>query len=470
MIDDLVYKIIKFVGNYPKDKLMDKIAKIYPACSSTDAEKAIDDLFMAREKHNVFSLNRPSARGGYQAPSLDSLKERYGTSKIGQLVLEIAQGCNLRCNYCAFSGKYRFSRTHSTKQMTLDIAKKAVDFYLQRHEKKNGICISFYGGEPLLGFPIIEGIIAHINHSDAASESHNIRLCTNGVLLNQYLEFFIENNIHLQVSLDGPSFYHDKHRVNKGGKGSFESIYNNLSEIYSRDQEYYRKNVSFICTIAPSANLLELNDFFLNDRLVKNNIVTVGYVDSHDTTFFSDCEYNDDQENEFKILRRTFLRNKRRRDPGKTFMDLLLNKDYLTIFKRPIYEKPEKLFSVQGPCDIGLRKLFIDSRGTFHMCEKINNSFPIGNVDIGYDLCAISNIYEKYFRLINQKDCLNCWANRFCSICFANCGKGGSFSLSDRDKYCKHTKKATYANMVTFIKLMTKYPHVIEEWQNTTVI
>lgn len=74
----------------------------------------------------------------------DDKDEFYNISSI---ILLVAQDCNLRCSYCyADEGKY-----HDCGRMSIETAKRAVDFLIEKSkEEKIGIC--FFGGEPLLNY------------------------------------------------------------------------------------------------------------------------------------------------------------------------------------------------------------------------------------------------------------------------------------------------------------------------------
>ena len=65
--------------------------------------------------------------------------------KIGQLILQVTQRCNLHCEYCVYSGNYE-TRNHTNKKMSLSIAKKAIDFFQEHSTDQNNVTIGFYGG------------------------------------------------------------------------------------------------------------------------------------------------------------------------------------------------------------------------------------------------------------------------------------------------------------------------------------
>lgn len=51
-------------------------------------------------------------------PATDYLSYYYKT-KLNFLILQVTQNCNLRCEYCVYSGNYR-TRSHNNKRMSLN--------------------------------------------------------------------------------------------------------------------------------------------------------------------------------------------------------------------------------------------------------------------------------------------------------------------------------------------------------------
>ena len=86
------------------------------------------------EKAN-HTLRRYQALGMFQPNQIESLKHPETdylpyliNHRLGQLVLQVTQQCNLRCEYCIYSGIYNDHRQHQSSFMTYDIAKRAIDF------------------------------------------------------------------------------------------------------------------------------------------------------------------------------------------------------------------------------------------------------------------------------------------------------------------------------------------------------
>ena len=92
----------------------------------------------------------------------------------------MTQQCNLRCEYCAYSGIYD-NRTHSNKRMSFETAKKSIDFFLDHSRDSESIAFGFYGGEPLLEASLIEKCIDYINKNVEGKEVNykGLKQCTN---------------------------------------------------------------------------------------------------------------------------------------------------------------------------------------------------------------------------------------------------------------------------------------------------
>ena len=127
--------------------------------------------------------------------------------------------CNFRCSYC-----YQEKRNGSLNFPTLA---RTIDFF---HPFFAQECIlSFYGGEPLLVFDLIQRAVKHVDGLPT-EQRRKIRfsLTTNGSLLNEKtLEFLAEHEFSLVLSFDGLA--QDFTRK----KGSFDSLLPVIARILS---------------------------------------------------------------------------------------------------------------------------------------------------------------------------------------------------------------------------------------------
>lgn len=127
------------------------------------------------------------------------------------LTLQVTQQCNLRCEYCAYSGMYE-NRVHTNKKMDFEMAKKAIDFFIEHSRESKDIIVGFYGGEPLLMFPLIKQCVEYIE-SIVEGKKISYAMTTNGTLLNdEVADFLAEHEVILSISLDGSKEEHNLHR------------------------------------------------------------------------------------------------------------------------------------------------------------------------------------------------------------------------------------------------------------------
>ncbi|MBU1558048.1 radical SAM protein [Patescibacteria group bacterium] len=179
------------------------------------------------------------------------------------LYLILTDQCNLRCSYCFINNN--MPENHKRKDMTLDVAKKAVDIYFSNlsfnlpvHEKYDKT-ILFYGGEPLLKFNLIKEVVAYTKsqYGDVLSsmgEKFSFLLITNGTLISQEVADFLSENkeVSIAVSLDGEKISHDKERKTISGEGTFDDVVKGLRVLKESSCD-----VAVSCTISES-NIDEL--------------------------------------------------------------------------------------------------------------------------------------------------------------------------------------------------------------------
>ncbi len=127
--------------------------------------------------------------------------------------------CNFDCPYC-FEGKNK-----NLPPMSDEVIDHLVQFMEVNKAKEIGI--NWFGGEPLLAFPIIKKICQEL---EARQIKYTSSMVTNGSLLRHEVVDEIDS-LHLrrlQISLDGVGEEHDRRRSFKDGRPSFQVIMDNL--------------------------------------------------------------------------------------------------------------------------------------------------------------------------------------------------------------------------------------------------
>lgn len=156
-------------------------------------------------------MARPSRPGRPPAP------------RINKLVLEVAEPCNLRCQYC-----YARPRTHgggAARLMDPAAARQIVRRFLAGRE--SCALVQFFGGEPTLNLAAIEAAMeeAHALVEEGSLEAvPRFAVVTNGVFRDpgRTLELLARHEVEVTVSLDGPASLHDALRPQADGAPTFD--------------------------------------------------------------------------------------------------------------------------------------------------------------------------------------------------------------------------------------------------------
>ena len=210
-----------------------------------DATTLIDCLSAGAVPHDQL-IHNLTARGVAPQDAPELVEEMYGSqaivtakSVIGPvqnppadfplqtLVLNLTNQCNLSCTYCYEFGEDKVATPEGKpKFMDMGTAKTSVDLLLNESVGRNGVHITFFGGETLMNFPLLQGVVAYANQQAAAqSRTIDFSLTTNATLLTPaIIQFLSDNQIGVTVSMDGPPELHDKLRVFANGRGSYDII------------------------------------------------------------------------------------------------------------------------------------------------------------------------------------------------------------------------------------------------------
>jgi len=103
--------------------------------------------------------------------------------KVPKITLQVTQDCNLRCKYCIYSEEHsQGQRSHSTKTMSWESAKRAIDFLREHSVDSPNVNVGLYGGEPLLEFDLVKKIVEYSKECFEGKEL-TFNMTTNGTLL-----------------------------------------------------------------------------------------------------------------------------------------------------------------------------------------------------------------------------------------------------------------------------------------------
>ncbi|HHX75167.1 MAG TPA: thioether cross-link-forming SCIFF peptide maturase, partial [Firmicutes bacterium] len=171
---------------------------------------------------------------------------------VKALCLHLAHDCNLRCRYC-FAGTGNYGGVRGL--MPAEVAKAAVDFLLAAGGGRRHLEIDFFGGEPLLNFPVLqETVVYGRQKAEAQGKTIKFTVTTNAYNVSEEIKDYLNREeMSIVLSLDGRREVHDRMRVTPAGRGSWEKVLQNCREIvagrngdnYYLRGTYTRHNLDF---------------------------------------------------------------------------------------------------------------------------------------------------------------------------------------------------------------------------------
>ena len=180
--DEITYQVL---GIYKGDNRDDVFEKLSPEFEKEELRDVLDDL------------DDLIAEGSLYAPmSKDYTMVIEDRPIIKALCINIAHDCNLRCKYC-FAGQGGYGQWRML--MSFDVARRAVDFLLAHSGHRKHCELDFFGGEPLLNWPVVKQTVEYVRRQERKHDKKiKMSLTTNGMLLDEEkVKYLTDNHISL---------------------------------------------------------------------------------------------------------------------------------------------------------------------------------------------------------------------------------------------------------------------------------
>lgn len=147
---------------------------------------------------------------------------RYGTGSLG-LGIMLTLDCNFACPYCY--------QPRVDKWMSHELQRGLVRYVNKMMESKHRLVIEWFGGEPLLGIAEIRELSERFLQICEKNRAHYAAsITTNGYLLSEQIarELSQLGVRNAQVTIDGPPDIHNRRRILRDGRPTFDTILRNL--------------------------------------------------------------------------------------------------------------------------------------------------------------------------------------------------------------------------------------------------
>jgi uncharacterized protein len=302
--------------------------------------------------------------------------------------------------------------------MTLDTAKKAVDFMVNNFKKaeelgygQKEINLTYFGGEPTLCWDsIIIPLTKYIkeNYKDIFS----LNMTTNGTLLNEErIKFLKDNEIHILLSCDGPPEVQDYNRPCRNGEKSSELV---------------EKNIPLILEAFPHTTFRATINQDNCDKLFDSYVYAIrqGFTNAF---FCPNCRESWSAENIEKLkkeVHKIFTYMALSYSNDSTVMRFVpIDRIFNTILTRDLEiftNQPMNIDTTRNPyrCGLGSGSASISYDGKIFGCQEqdsrdTNDYFYIGDIFTGIDIEKHSKILKDY----QEKGIMKCEKEEKCEEC-----------------------------------------------------
>ncbi len=362
--------------------------------------------------------------------------------KVVTMCIHVSTKCNLKCRYC-------FRKENNNESININDIKRFIDCVLQVYPRADRYNVDMSGdAEPLLNPNLVFSIAQYCKQlSDRLNRSVIPLLVTNGTLLSENIVHKLQDaGILFGISLDGDIVSHDKNRVFPDGRGSFNLIKQNISNI--NNKKYVGAAITY-----SGGDLL--NDFLVAFDLLPTVSIKPTRFTNEDFDVDLICKG-------YKRLIE-FILIKTLENKTDYLFSLINGDDYFGKFLKRIVLRS----AVYGRCDAGIGRFSLASDKKIYFCPPAVG-IPdgcLGDLDNG----------------IPYKEIVNMWGrqqNSLCSKCFAYSACGGeckivSYNLYGNfdnidNKMC-YIKRYLFALAVCFITVLRQKDVTLYKWLKKAV-
>src|SRR6266852_8672097 len=373
-----------------------------------DLARQLSALFPAEEvQETVSELMRARAIGETGVPDEPPRRQMPPQNfPLTTMVLNVTNQCNLACTYCYEYGEDKIVDTENGKKakfMTEQTARESVDFMLREAGSNRTAHLTFFGGETLMNFPVLESTIRYARERAAEmGKEVDFSLTTNATLLRpEIVEFLAENRVGVTISIDGPKEMQDQFRVFSNGKGSYDIVAPKIRELLRR-----HRSRPIGARVTLTSQTLDIRKIFrhLTEEIGFWEVGFAPVTTSPNRKYAIADEGFDAMLGQFQALAAEFLEA------------AVQNRHHGFSNVKDTLEEIHKGVSKAYPCGAGLGLIGVSTDGDVALCHRFAGSdeHKLGTVRDGVDPEAQIAFLEKN-HIADKTDCSKCWARPLCS-------------------------------------------------------
>jgi uncharacterized protein len=341
---------------------------------------------------------------GYVDTPIASAPKIIPLVPLTTLVLNVTNQCNLSCTYCYEYGEDKIVDTENGKQpkfMTDETARASVDFAFR--ESGPVAHITFFGGETLLNFPVLQKTVDYARRKAAElRKTVDFSLTTNATLLRpEIIEFIADNEIGVTISIDGPREVQDRFRVFKNGDGSYDLVAPKIRELLARHRG---RPIGARVTLTSASMDVARIYRHLTEEI---GFWEVGFAPATTAPGRGHAIAGDGYDrmlDQFRLLANEFLES------------AVANRHHGFSNVKETLQELHSGASKAYPCGAGLGLMGVATDGRLGLCHRFagSDAHTLGTVESGIDRDVQRAFLEKH-HIADKTDCQVCWARPLCS-------------------------------------------------------
>ena len=392
-LDDASDAVLRLLGDRELT-LQETIGALAPRWSATEVRETVAELATVRAIQVVAE----------PVPPRETDRPKRKRIPLTTLVLNVTSKCNLSCTYCYEYGEDRVVQPGTKPRfMNMETARQSVDFMFAESGDSPTVHLTFFGGETLLNFKVLVGALAYARERAATlGKTVDASLTTNATLLREeIIDWIVENDVGVTVSMDGGRDQQDRFRVFSNGMGSYDVVLPRVRELLRRHR---RRPIGARVT------------------LTKQNLDVIG-IFRHLTEEIGFWEVG------FAPVTTSWQRDYAIQDEG--FYEMLaqfqqLAREYLASALterhhgfsnvRDTLEEIHKGMSKSHPCGAGMGLMGVATDGDVALCHRFagSDAHRLGSVFDGVDHARQDEFLDRH-HIDSKTDCATCWARPLCA-------------------------------------------------------
>jgi len=370
------------------------------------------------------------------------------------LVLNVTSKCNLSCTYCYEYGEDKIvEASRKPRFMTEETARQSVDFMFAEAGDSPTVHLTFFGGETLLNFKVLESALAYARgRADALGKTVDASLTTNATLLREeIIDWIVANDVGVTVSMDGGREQQDKFRVFSNGMGSYDLVLPNIRMLLERHR---RRPVGARVTLTKQNLDVEGIYRHLRDEL---GFWEVGFAPVT-TSWQRDYAI---QEDGFEAMLAQFQRL-----AHEFLQSALAGRHHGFSNVRDTLEEIHKGMSKAYPCGAGLGLMGVATDGDVALCHRFagSDTHRIGSVTEGVDRAKQDDFLTRH-HIANKTDCSTCWARPLCAGgCYHEAHTRYGSTERPNLHYCEWIRRWTDTCLRVYGTLAERRPEYLQQF------